>query len=243
MKLTVKGKLSYLLVSQTGLLLLYPYLEGGGYATAALTFIFTAIMVFAVYAVSFKPIHLWITLGMGVPWLVISWIDVFAPIQNKLLLVSWYGLMCVFYCYVAAVILAHVLRAKVITMDIICGAVSVYIFIGLFFFILHGTVETIYPGAYITGTLPSGTDHITWPGFLYFSFVTLATLGYGDIVPLASQARSLAIIESVVGVFYVAILIARLVAAQDWRMRDEGTDGPRGWSGDKRAEIVDRKVD
>lgn len=230
MGIRIKGKLSYLLGCLIGLLLLYPYLEGGGITSAILTFIFTAIMFFGVYAVSYKYIHLVLTLVMGVPWLIISWVDVFTPIQNKLLLVSWYGLMCIFYCYVAAVILTHVLRAKVVTMDIICGAVCVYILMGLFFFILHGTVETLVPGSYVSGTLPPGATHITWSGFLYFSFVTLSTLGYGDISPLTSPARSLAIIESIIGVFYVAILIARLVGAQDWRLRDEATDGPKGWN-------------
>lgn len=228
--LQLKGKLTYLLLSLMALLLLYPYLEGGGYASAALNFIFTCIMVFATYAVSFRPRTMWIVMLIGIPWLIISWVDVFSPIQNKLVLVCWYLLMSTFFVYVSAVIMAHILRSKVVTVHTISGAICVYIFIGLLFFILHGTVETVMPGSYTYGTLPPGVDHLNWSAMLYYSFITLTTLGYGDISPLTSPARSLAIVEAIIGIFYVAILIARLINASDWKIEDEATDGEAGWN-------------
>ncbi|WP_243670961.1 potassium channel family protein [Methanoculleus chikugoensis] len=62
-----------------------------------------------------------------------------------------------------------------------------------------------------------GGGTLAFPAFIYFSFVTLATLGYGDITPITDQARSLALLETVSGTLYIAVLIARLVAAAGWR--------------------------
>ncbi len=72
-------------------------------------------------------------------------------------------------------------------------------------------VNVLIPGSFNISTSESAFEQLQ--DFIYFSFVTLATLGYGDIVPLSATARALSIIEAVFGQFYIAILVAGLVAA------------------------------
>ena len=78
---------------------------------------------------------------------------------------------------------------------------------------IAGLVNAINPGSFYASSVHNPTGVFTFPDFIYYSFVTLATLGYGDITPLTAQARSLAILETASGTIYIAVLIARLVGA------------------------------
>ncbi|KDP89298.1 hypothetical protein CF70_009140 [Cupriavidus sp. SK-3] len=97
-----------------------------------------------------------------------------------------------------------------VTFDRILGAVSLYILIGVVWAEADHLVSIHIPGAYagIPNTYTS-SDHSVW---LYFSFVTLTTVGYGDITPIANPARALAILEALIGQLYPAIVLARLVS-------------------------------
>lgn len=72
-------------------------------------------------------------------------------------------------------------------------------------------IDTMQPGSFHVSHSQHSGDAMTYSDFLFFSFATLTTLGYGDITPITTQARSFAIVEAVYGVLYSAILIARLV--------------------------------
>ena len=101
--------------------------------------------------------------------------------------------------------LRSIFIAREITKNVIFGALCGYILIGYIGTFLAMAVAEIYPGSYnIDGSL-------TGMEAFYFSFVTMTTLGYGDILPLSDQARAISIILSILGPMYVAILIAMLV--------------------------------
>ena len=106
------------------------------------------------------------------------------------------------------------MRARAVDAEHVYAALSAYLLVGLFFGVLHWTVERVWPGslgeAGATGT-PAGLRLST---AIYYSFVTLATLGYGDVVPKTEVARGLAVFEAVGGQLYIAVTIARLVSAQ-----------------------------
>jgi len=103
-------------------------------------------------------------------------------------------------------------QATEIDAEHLYAALSAYLLAGAVFGVLHWSVELAWPGSYANitehpgGGAPLGSA-------LYFSFVTLATLGYGDIVPKLPLARGLTVIEAVGGQLYLAVLIARLVGA------------------------------
>ncbi|MCE9619270.1 MAG: hypothetical protein K8R92_05130 [Planctomycetes bacterium] len=128
-------------------------------------------------------------------------------------LVGWPGLVVIGYYLFSTVLVAHaVFKKDAIQDDRIYGGVSVYMLIGIFFSIIHHRINELNPGAYQTSvTSIPALQQFNWDDFLYFSFTTLTTMGYGDIVPVAARARSTALVEAVIGVLYPAVLIARLV--------------------------------
>ena len=102
--------------------------------------------------------------------------------------------------------LSFAFRARSIDGEHVYAALSAYLLAGVFFGNFYWTLEQIWPGtfAFAGGFSPNSA--------IYFSFVTLATLGYGDIVPRSDVARGLAIVEGVGGQLFLAVLIARLVS-------------------------------
>jgi len=98
-----------------------------------------------------------------------------------------------------------------ITTNRLVGAICVYILLGVIWAMFYTLVNTISPGSF-TGF--SATEGLGWDSeWLYFSFVTMTTLGYGDILPVSATARGLAYMQAVVGQFYIAVLVAGLVGA------------------------------
>lgn len=91
----------------------------------------------------------------------------------------------------------------------ILGAICIYIFLALIWTIFYQLLETLIPGSF--NGLSAGLKHIHFNDLVYYSFVTITTLGYGDITPATPFAKALVIIEVIVGVFYIAILVAALV--------------------------------
>jgi hypothetical protein len=109
-----------------------------------------------------------------------------------------------FLAWVIATIFRHVRRSRVVTAETLFGALGVYFLLGFLWSNLYEMVEAVLPGSF------SGIDGS--PGeFLYFSFVTLTTLGYGDVLPLGDHARSLVVLEATTGVIYMAVMIGGLV--------------------------------
>jgi Ion channel len=107
---------------------------------------------------------------------------------------------------IAALLAASVLGEGRVDGERICAALCVYLLAGIAFGGFFATLEATAPGS-LSGPAPIELDDA-----IYFSFVTLATLGYGDITPVAAAARALAVLEAVFGQLYLAVLIARLVS-------------------------------
>ena len=105
--------------------------------------------------------------------------------------------------------LRFALRAPRVNTEHVYAALSAYLLAGVFTGLLHYQIEELWPGSYTSGgaTIPS----FSLSTALYFSFVTLATLGYGDIVPQSEVARGVAVVEAIAGQLYLAVLVARLI--------------------------------
>ena len=106
----------------------------------------------------------------------------------------------------------HILFGPKIDMNKIVGSVTIYLLIGIIWALLYGLVEEVFTGSF-EGTHLAEDGSRFWD-LIYFSFVTLTTLGYGDILPVNTYARTLAYMEAIVGQFYIAILVASLVSAR-----------------------------
>ncbi len=120
-------------------------------------------------------------------------------------------LLMLFCFYVWAVWLAmrQVLFSGTISINEIVGAICIYLLMGLIWTLMYLFLAQAIPGAF------NGIEQLVWydnfANIAYYSFVTLTTLGYGDISPVAPVARFLVYMEAVVGVFYMAMLVASLI--------------------------------
>lgn len=120
----------------------------------------------------------------------------------------------------AASAIRFAMRDRMVDAEHIYAALSVYLLGGVCFGVLHWEIESAWPGSF--GDVGAGGTGagFSLPTAIYFSFVTLATLGYGDVVPKSEMARGVAVLEAVGGQLYVAVMIARLVGAQLQRPGD-----------------------
>lgn len=125
---------------------------------------------------------------------------------------GYYLLQSLFLGITALVILERVLRGKRVTTNTLTGAANVYLLFALVWASLFSALEILRPGSFhpqIPSIAEMGAG--LYQHFLYFSLVTLSTLGYGDVAPISQAARSLAAVEAVFGQLYLAILLGRLV--------------------------------
>ncbi len=106
--------------------------------------------------------------------------------------------------------LRFALRTQRVDTEHVYAALDAYLLIGIFAGLLHHLIEEIVPGSYVSGG--AALPDFSFTTAIYFSFVTLATLGYGDIVPQTDVARGVTVVEAIVGQLYLAVLIARLVS-------------------------------
>jgi hypothetical protein len=123
------------------------------------------------------------------------------------------GVSLVAVLILTALVLSQVFRRGRITLHRVQGAVAAYLLLGLAFSLAYELAVTLSPVAI---RFPDEADvgFVLIPRLLYFSFVTLTTVGYGDIVPVHPTVRSLAITEALIGQLYPAILIGRLVSLE-----------------------------
>ena len=105
-------------------------------------------------------------------------------------------------------VLAEPNRIMRVNEDVLYGAVCIYMLIGGTFSMVFALIEGLLPGSFHTA---STGQLLTWHDFVYYSYATLTTLGYGDIVPASNHARAFAVLEAILGVMYLAVIISRLV--------------------------------
>ena len=115
----------------------------------------------------------------------------------------------------AAAALRFALRGGKVNAEKVGAALSAYLLAGHCFGIAYFQVNQLRPGSFSIGGAPTTPLQLDLQTAIYFSFVTLATLGYGDILPLTPTARGLAVSEAILGQLYLAVLVARLVGRRD----------------------------
>lgn len=106
--------------------------------------------------------------------------------------------------------LHNVFRAHEVTLNRIIGSVCIYLLIGMFFTFIYAGIDLVLPNTFtFAGTQMFSLD--SFPDYLYFSFVTLTTTGFGDIVPLMRISRLVAMFEAITGQVYLVVMVASLV--------------------------------
>lgn len=198
------------------MLLIFPVLQNqfGGkqkdLADLALCIFFSFIMLSSILVV-WKNTAFWILIVIiGVPWILAHWLEFLGiaefPFMNK----GQALLMIVYSITMFALLMQRILSSKIVTSHTILNAISAYIFLGLIWASMYA-IMLQYNGEALNTSINLEDFSGKWDGCVYYSFTTITTLGYGDITPATPIARSLSLIEAIIGPLYLTITIARLV--------------------------------
>lgn len=131
------------------------------------------------------------------------------------------GVMTVVALLAAAGAFRFALRSAVVSSEHVYAALSAYLLAGTFFGVFYWVLEHFVPGSLLAVGEGASAGFSMLDG-IYFSFVTLATLGYGDVLPHGDVARGFAVVEAVAGQLYLAVLVARLVSSYVAAGRKDG---------------------
>jgi hypothetical protein len=204
MKIKV-GRFSFLLISMLLMFVLRPFLSDLIALSILVDIFFTAILISGVYAFSQKRSVFITVFLLAFLTAVIHWYGHVVPSRSLDIFGNVSSLL--FSGTLMTLMLVYLFNERKVTYDLIMGAICGYFIIGIFWTYLYSILEMFSAGSF---QIPAGmeTDNTF---FMYYSYVTLTTLGYGDITPLSHPARSLSLLEAVLGQLYIAVLIARLV--------------------------------
>lgn len=198
-----RGLLFFLLLYVMGSPFLEPYPSLAVLAHISLSMVLFA----AVYAVNKQRHQRSVAIVLLMPLMALYWLGIydiisFSRFGANLLFAVFYGLLVYFF-------IVQITHANRVSTNVLFATFSLYLIIGLFWGSLYTLLNELSPGAY-SGDLLENTQN-TFHVFNYFSFVTLTTLGYGDITPQTAGAASLCQMEAIVGQFFTAVVVAWLV--------------------------------
>lgn len=206
-----------LLLSQLVLILAFPWLESSIAGNLALDVLHLTVIVLVVRAVGRTPGRQRIALWLAVT-VIAAQAAYFASGAGPLGAVALLAL-CAFQSYAILCLLRYVMQDEVATTDELFAAASMYVLLAMAFACLFSILEHAAPGSFYVNPSNNIDGEVNWWDLVYFSFTTLTSVGFGEITPVTSHARSLVMVEQVVGVLFVALLVARLTGIYRGRLR------------------------
>ena len=165
----------------------------------------TIIFISAIHATSQKRRHIFISLGLAVPMFGCIWSYNWFENINILVAGEIFGIL--FVGFTISCLIKFIFNEKEVTKEVIYAAVVVYLLLAIMWAFTYLILEFFYRGSF---SYPASQTPDFYH-FLYFSYVTITTLGYGDVLPLTQEASALAILEAVTGQMYLVVVVAWLV--------------------------------
>jgi hypothetical protein len=208
----VRSQYFALLSVLTLLLLAYPFWPRNILGIATLDVVLWGVLIAAIYAVSHSRALLSTALVLGIPTFLADLV-VFIVETHRWMLISCL-LDLLFVLFVTSVVIGNVMKKERVSSNKIFGAICGYLLLGLLWAFIYGALELTFPGSFqgiADQAVADGPHFAAMDQFIYYSLVTLSTLGYGDITAVTHAARSLSSTEAIVGQLYMAILVARLI--------------------------------
>jgi hypothetical protein len=197
-------KMFNFMVSILLLLILSAVLEGVEYGYIVVNTMSTIVFFLGVYAIGRNRRTLIILIILGLPWFLSEW--AFTK-STRTIFTSM-----LFFIFVTITILEHILKSEEVTTDTLYGAVCVYLLLGIMWASIYGFLEYVSPGAVFEGYDKEITTKISSNELIYYSYTTLATIGYGDITSVTPVGRIISVLEAIFGQLYIAFLVARLIS-------------------------------
>jgi hypothetical protein len=193
--------------------MLAPLLESG-FGKILISLFLSLLMLSGVATVSDKWLPRMGAGAMALVSVLLTWLKHFHPESRPLQLGSSVVTLC-YLVVLTVVVMRHVYQDGPVTTSRVQGAIAAYILVGLTWAMIYRLFELQLPGSLSIPPITLGqTPHDREEELTYFSFVTLTTLGYGDIVPLHPSARMFVVIEALIGQLFPATLLARLVSLE-----------------------------
>ncbi|NCS50497.1 MAG: two pore domain potassium channel family protein [Microcystis aeruginosa BK11-02] len=210
-----ENKYNRLLANLVLLYIIYPFLVYLPLGDLLFFFFFSLSLIIAVYQIARSKLALRFNSGLFVIALLLRAFGTIIPIYSDFNL--WFDLSStlIFIAFISLCvysILRELIPTEQVTSDIIKGGICVYFLLGFFWAAAYNIVQIFDPDSF-----SSAAQTVNQADLLHFSFTTLATVGYGDIVPTSKTARVLANLEGMTGVLYPAVFIARLVSLHNGR--------------------------
>lgn len=204
---------AFLLFCLIASLLVPAYFENQIMGGVALRGMLTLILLSSLYLIANHIRELQLGIGLAIPTLLTNWwTGLVSPPWDVYIASVFY---IVFLCYISIFIFRFLFETEQISLNMIFSAICLYMYIGLIWTFIYLVTEISRPGSFSFPTeLPGDPEslvHSLRSSFSYFSYVTLSTLGYGDVTPVTKFARAWAILETVTGQFFLAFVVARLV--------------------------------
>jgi hypothetical protein len=198
----MQNRFFYIVFAILLVILITPFIRPLGVAgSLAATVLVATIPLASYYALSGDLRHKAVFALLGIPFVLLDAVSLFH--QARSVSVVMYAFGTLMYMYIVVLLLKALLARKSVTTDMIYCAISIYLLIGIMWAGIFAVVETMAPGSFAS---PSGSVD-----FIYFSFVTLTTVGYGDVAPLTVLSKRLAVFEAGMGGVYMAIIVALIV--------------------------------
>ncbi len=209
-----RWRFAVVLVASLLLAVAQPLTSGLFDARGSFDVFFSLLIVAVLWLVFEEKEHRRIAMSLGLAAFLAVWAShALSGSASRMLLVVAHLFAACFFAFALYGILRGIL-VKLVTGDVIFGAVCGYLLLGIIWSLLYSAVETASPGSF---DLPArgGADVVAGRPdggvFNYYSFITLATVGYGDVTPATPLTRTLAWLEAITGQFYLAILVAGLI--------------------------------
>lgn len=208
---------AWLLLSLVVLVMVYPFMQPFTAGRAAMAVFDLAVLLLALRAA--RATGPQARIGYVLVWPAIALHIGAAFLPNAWLVPANLATQAVFHAFVVVCLLRYMLSDEVMTLDELFAAAGLYVLMAFVFAYLYALVEVFTPGAFFIN--PSNDlDGVTgWWELLYFSFTCLSSVGFGEITPVSDHARSLVMVQQMLGVLYIALVISRLVAMQASRTR------------------------
>ena len=198
----MKSRFVYMVITIMVVILISPFLRFTGIAGHIFTTLLTALIpLTSFYALTADRKRAIVILIIAAPFVVLDGLSVFFP--HPYLMIAAMGFGTVLYLYIIVLLVINLLSYRVITADLIFCAIATYFLIGVMWAGVYMVLEGISPGSF-AGLSQNGD-------LVYFSFVTLTTVGFGDILPQSILAKRLVVFEGALGGIYLAVIIAMIV--------------------------------
>jgi hypothetical protein len=214
------------LVALALLLFTAPFVEQMPHGLMVEPVLLTVVLVLGVLAVGRSRRVLVAAVILVAPAVVGKWLNNLRPdlVPAQFFLIS----ALVFVVFVVARLIGFVLRAPRVNSEVLCAGLSTYLLLGLLWSFAYLLVAQLDPQAFALTVSAAPHESLEGARAIYFSLITLSTVGYGDIVPISNEARMLAALEAMIGTLFVAVFIARLVAL--YSNQPPVADNPKGQS-------------